>query len=540
MKIVNNKIYLLLLIITITGCSKYLDTKPYSFNTVESLYKTAEDAELGLTGCYSILNTTAVQGTGFGESFAVAMPFMLSAGTDELVTQDGFTNPNYAPFGTADVTSQNETIRNNWFFLYAGINRVNYLLENISQTAVNESRKKEMIGEGHFLRGMLYMYLATTYGGVPVYKSSVQDPAVPRAPLQEVYELVIADLQAAYETLPHRASLSGRANKWSAAGYLAKVYAYLAACKKNNVGQELNFALNSFSWVDADDMYNKLKTVTTDIVSKSGYKLTEHYDYLFRETTRKQQDEESLFTVQGSTSSVNGNYNLWLFWQVPIGSSVAGGGYGWFRPTGELFYKYKEADIRRAHNMTLYLDPLGQTETIEGIKYFIPLPCTDPRNGNFCVGKFRYRDPVTKTISQAWSDGNILLLRYADILLLHAEALYYTGDEPGARALLKEVRQRAAAAPADIAGLTTAYFKTDFKEELLEERSRELCFESWRRIDLVRFGKLEASLAGLSNDKGRWNTIVPVIKTNWKPYKIWFPIPRTEIELSPLEQNPGY
>ncbi|MBC9928973.1 RagB/SusD family nutrient uptake outer membrane protein [Chitinophaga qingshengii] len=539
MRIVVN-ICLLCVVVLTGGCRKYLDTKPYSFNTVENLYKTAADAELGLTGCYSILNTNSIQNTGFGETFAVAMPFMLSAGTDELVAQDGFTNPNYAPFGTADVSSQNETIRNNWFFLFAGINRINYLLEQVPGTPVNENRKKEIIGEGHFLRGLLYMYLAMEYGGVPVYRSSVQDPGVQRASLQEVYELVLADLQEAYQSLPARAGVPGRANKWSAAGYLAKVYAYLAACKKNNVGKELNFKLNSFDWVDAAEMYNKLLTVTTDITANSGYKLTARYDYLFRETTRSAQNEEGLFTVKGSTSSVNGNYNLWLFWQIPIGSNIAGGGYGWFRPTGEQFFRYHAADVRRTHNLTLYLDPIGQTEVVEGTKYFVPLPCTNPKNGNYCVGKFRYRDPATKAISQAWSDGDFLLLRYADILLLRAEALYYAGDETGARQLLNEVRTRAAATPADTALLTTAYFNADFMTELLEERSRELCFESWRRIDLIRFGKLGTALNGLSNDKGSWNTIVPLIKTNWKPYKIWFPIPKTEIELSPLEQNTGY
>ncbi|MEC5143672.1 RagB/SusD family nutrient uptake outer membrane protein [Chitinophaga sp. 212800010-3] len=539
MRIAHN-ICLLSLCVLVSSCKKYLDTKPYSFNTVESLYKTASDAELGLTGCYSILNATSIQGTGFGETFAVAMPFMLNAGTDELLTQDGFTNPNYAPFGTQGITSQNETIRNNWFFLFAGINRVNYLLEQLPGTSVDEARKKQMTGEGHFLRGLLYAYLAMEYGGVPVYTSSVQKPEVQRATLKDVYTQVISDLQFAYQSLPDKAALPGRAGKWSAAGYLAKVYAYLAACKKNNVGQDLNSALNNFSWVDADNMYNQLKTLTTDIVGNSGYKLTAHYDYLFRETTRQAQGEESLFTVRGSTSSVNGNYNLWLFWQIPIGSSLAGGGYGWFRPTGELFFKYNALDIRRTQNLTLQVDPAGNSETIEGLRYFVPLPCTDPRNGNYCVGKFRYRDPATKAISQAWSDGDILLLRYADILLLRAEALYYTGDETGARSLLKQVRARAVADPGNVDILTGAYFNTDFITELLDERSRELCFEGWRRMDLIRFGRLGTALSKLSNDKGRWNTIVPQVQANWKPYRIWFPIPKTEIELSPLEQNQGY
>lgn len=528
------------LVLSAAGCKNYLDTKPYSFNTVENLYKTPQDAEIGLTGCYSILNTTSVQGAGFGETFSVKMPVMLNAGTDELVTQDGFTDPNYAPFGTAEVTSQNETIRNNWFFLFAGINRTNYLLENIDKANVPEPRRRQIIGEARFLRGLLYFYLAMGYGAVPIYNSSVQDAKAPRENLQKVYQFILDDFMNAYQNLPNRADLAGRANKWSSAGYLAKVYTYLASCNTNAVGKTLSFPLNSFDWVNQAEMYQSAKTITEKIITESGYKLTTNYEYLFRETTKQQQSEESLFSVLSKTNSSNGNYNLWLFWQIPIGSAVAGGGYGWFRPTGEMYFKYNELDTRRKNNLTLYVDPQGSRETIGGINYFVPLPCTNPLNGNYCVGKFRYRDPISKSISNgtAWSDADVILLRYADILLLNAEARYYTGDVPGARARLKEVRLRSN--PGSIDALTSAYLKTDFIDELIDERSRELCFEGWRRMDLIRFGKYESSIQALSNNLGSWNSIVPLLKSNIKPYKIWFPIPKTEIELSPIDQNPGY
>ncbi|SDL35382.1 Starch-binding associating with outer membrane [Pedobacter sp. ok626] len=535
-------IYIAIIGLTIlgSGCKDYLDTKPHSFNTVENLYKTPQDAEIGLTGCYSILNAQSIQGTGFGESFTVKMPIMLNAGTDELVTQDGFTDPNYAPFGTAEVSSQNETIRNNWFYLFAGINRSNYLLENINKANVPEPRKQEIIGEARFLRGLLYFYLATFYGGVPVYETSQQDPKAQRDKLESVYQLILSDFNNAYQNLPNRAGIEGRANKWSAAGYLAKVYTYLGSCNENAVGKSLNFPLNSFDWVNKSEMYANAKSITDKIIAESGYKLTKNYSYLFRETTKSQLAEESLFSIQSKTNSANGNYNLWLFWQIPIGSSVAGGGYGWFRPTGELFFKYDNADERRKNNLTLYVDPQGQKENIEGINYFIPLPCIDPLNGNYCVGKFRYRDPISKSISNgtAWSDADVPLLRFADILLLNAEAKYYTGDEAGARSRLKEVRYRSN--PIAIDALTTAYLKANFIDELLDERSRELCFEGWRRIDLIRFGRYESTINSLTDYLGSWNRIVPLLKSNVKPYKIWFPIPKTEIELSPIDQNPKY
>lgn len=465
---------------------------------------------------------------------------MLNGGTDEVILRDGIAEPNWAPFGNGTYTSQNPKLKDNWFVFFAGINRVNYFLEKIDEIEMDPDRKAEMKGEAHFLRGFYYFYLAVEFGALPIFTTSKPDIDSQREPLENVYKLIIEDLSFAYLTLPDRASIPGRANKWSAAGYLTKVYTYLASCKMNNVGEDLNFELNSFAWVDDSEMYNKAKAVSNDIIASSGLKLTKNYDYLFRETTDHWKAEESLFSILGSKSVSNGNYNLMLFWQIPVGVPDAGGGYGQLRPTGELFYKYDSTDIRRTQNITLGLFTDNPTESIEGFTYYIPLPCTDPMDKDLCVGKYRYREATEKNIPNAWSDGDIILLRYADILLLNAEALYFTGDEAGARSRLRQVRARIAKNTEHLDSLTTAYYQSDFLTELLDSRSRELCFEGWRRIDLIRFARMDETIAGLSRDLGYWNTMVPVLKANWKHYKIWFPIPKSDIELSPLVQNPGY
>ncbi len=534
MAVMNKRIIFIFLIAALfSSCvKKFLDTSQYSFITVDNLYKNADNAELGLVGCYSALHNTCFQGE--------AGNLTGNPGTDELLTAESFADVNYSPFGLLGVTSQNQTLRTNWGNLFAAINRTNYLLENVGKANVQEPRLTEMTGEARFLRGLMYMYLAFQFGGVPVYDKSIQDEHAQRQPLNEVYDFIIADLKFAYQNLGDRATIQGRANKWSAAGCLAKVYAYLASCKRNAVGHDLGFTLNSFDWVDENQMTQDLKTVTEDIITNSGYKLTGHYDYLFRETTKSQQDEESLFSVRAAINSASGNHICWVYWQIPVGDITAGGGFGVFRPTGELFYKYDPLDTRRAHNLTLYVNKLSSSEVIDGYNYFNPEPCTDPLRGDYCVGKFRYRDASQKTISSGiyWSDGNFALIRFADILLLNAEALYYSGDEPGARQRLKEVRERSN--PDNIDALTTAYYKSDFPEELLDERSRELCFEGWRRTDLIRFGKFGQSLQALETGTGAYNTVVPRIKENFRAESIWYPIPATEIDLSPLEQNPGY
>jgi len=538
-------IYILFIGILATSlysCSDYLDTQPYSKNTVDKLYTSASGAELGLTGCYSTLNASNIQGVTNG-SFVVDMPMMFNAGTDEVIKSPGLTRLGLSEIAGHTYTSQNSTLRENWFFLFAGVNRTNYLIENIDGIDMDETRKKEIKGEGHFLRGLYYFYLSLSYGALPLYESPNHSEDAQREPIEKVYELIVADLTIAYETLPEISSREGRANKWSAAGFLAKVYTYLGSCKNNNIGADLNFELNSFDWVDANNMYSNAKTITDDIISNSGLRLTEEYNYLFRETTGSWQVEESLFALQGSKSASNGNYNLLLYWQVPTGGATTlGGGYGWLRPTGELFNKYDSLDLRKAHNLVQGYKTSSSIENIEGNDYYIPEPLNAPTNNGYCVGKYRHRVPSTKTIpNKVWSDGDIILLRYADIILLNAEARFFTGDEAGARNKLREIRDRAANdGQLDI--IEAAYYNSNFATELLESRSRELCFEGWRRFDLIRFGKMGEAINNLSIDVGRWNTatVINELQQNWEPYNIWYPIPKTDIELSPIEQNPGY
>ena len=531
---------ILVLTIILTGCTEYLNTQPYSFDTVDKLYQSEEGAELGLTGCYNTLNAETVQGTAWGGSFHAIIPFMLNGGTDEVVTRDGVTDPYYAPYGNYTYSSQSPSLKSNWFVLFAGINRTNYLLEKIDGVEMEEERKAEMKAEAHFLRGFFYFYLSIAYGALPIYKESEQSASAPRESVQEVYQLIIDDLKYAYENLEKVASKPGRADKWSAAGYLAKVYTYLASCKMNNVGADLNFELNSFAWVDANAMYREALKVTNDIIDNSDRLLTENYDYLFRETTGAWQEEESLFSLQGSKSVSNGNYNLLVLWQIPIGAPSAGAGFGLLRPTGEIYHKYHTSDIRRSHNLTQYLQTSNPTENIEGVNYFIPVALNSPLEGGYCVGKYRYRDAAEKDITITRSDGDIILLRYADILFLNAEALYFTGKEQQARERVNEVLTRVAESEYQLETLSDAYYNEDFITELLDSRARELCFEGWRRIDLIRFGKLAEAVNSLDPGSGFWNSIVPELKANWETYKIWFPIPKTEIELSPMLQNPGY
>ena len=530
----------------VSSCSEdFLETVPYSFTSPENFYQTEDDFELAINGCYDVLNAMSVQGLGNVSTWARGLYFMLNGSTDEMITNGSQGGLDYAPWGLASYTSDSQFLRYNWFFWYAGINRANFILEKIEGvTFVDEDRKNEIIGEATFLRGLYHYYLAMLFGAVPTYTTSVQDGTKARQSVEEVYALVIEDLKYAYENLPDRASIQGRANKWSAGGFLVKTYTYLGSSKVNNVGASLNFPLNSFDWVDSDDMYSKALTVSNDIILSSGYELIDEYDYLFRETTRSAQYRETLFAAEASDDPGNYKVHAIINNLIPQGNrNTVGGGYGWQRPLGELYFKYDFAeDLRASHNLTgNFGGPYGE-EDIEGVNYFYPRPLVGtPNTGWYCCGKFRMRDPAEKAIAVWASDINFPLLRFAEILLLNAEAKYYTGDEPGARTVLTTLRDRAAIT--DVNLLNTAYYKTDFVQELLDERSRELCFEGVRKIDLRRFGVTTEVINSLGETAadGFYNTNVPTLKANWAEYKIWFPVPISEIDVNPnLVQNPGW
>ncbi|MBQ4915984.1 RagB/SusD family nutrient uptake outer membrane protein [Maribacter sp. MMG018] len=543
-----NIIAFVLLLGLCSSCEEdFLETAPYSFSSPENFYSNDAEIELAITAGYSVINDASVMGNGNYDTFGRGLLFMLNGGTDESITKEGFGNTDYAPWGLASFNSTNKFLKYNWFYWYAGINRLNLLLENLDGAEMEDETRRETVrAEARFLRGLYHMYLAKMFGAIPTYTESLADPEKARQPLNEVYELIIEDFKYAYENLDHRSSKTGRANKWTAGGFLAELYCYLGSCKKFGVGNDLAFPLNSFDWVDEDDMYAKALVVASDVVDNSGYRLIDQYDYLFRATTSSYQREECLFMAEGSDDISNQRINIWVNNLLPQGNrDLVGGGYGWLRPTGEIYYKYTDGDFRRDHNLVGVIPNNADYEEIDGIRYFIPNSISQLPNptefNSYTQGKFRIQDPKQKTVVNYGTEGSFPLLRFANVLLLKAEAQYFTGNELEARNTISIVRNRALEDGYTLSSLNSAYYNSDFVEELLDERSRELAFECQRRFDLMRFNKFDEAINGLDVSNGRWNSVVAELKSNWSSHKIWFPLPLEQTEINQnLEQNPGY
>jgi len=535
------KISALFLILVFVGCSDFINTTPLSFTSTTNFYRNAQDAELAITGCYGLV------GSSYAVDYRSGLFLIADVGTDEILSNpysipDAQTNMDQFLYGR--VTKNNLNVRNLWARMYSGLYAINTLIQKIDGIDMDANRKSQIIAEAMFLRGWHYMYLGMVFGGVPVYTTLPQNVDQGRNTLQEVLEESIRDFQYAYNNLPgDKIMNSGYATKWAAAGYLSKTYCYLASCKKYEVGKKLNFPLNSFDWVDVDDFYKKADTLTASIIDNSGLKLTSDYRTLFCEGSTEKQKEENLFSLAPSTQKKVG-FGL-MYYLLPAGSF--GGGWGTCRPTQELYSRYDTLYDSRANWVVGGLGMQSTTEVIDKNTYYKPsklhLSNGEAYDGDYCSNKFRLLKTDTK--HEDFYNGYYPLLRLAEIYLLRAEAIgHLNGDEAG-RAILKTLRERALnrLRTTDVTKLQTPYRKADFIKELLDERSRELCFEQQRKFDLVRFNRYESTIKTISTTYGVWNRNgAQQLVNNITDTKIWCPIPEEDEIANPnlKPNNPGY
>lgn len=538
----------------VTGCASFLEEETYSFVSGDDLYTSEDNLELALTGVYDVINAVTIQGTGNQPLWGRGMHYLMMLG-DEIAPAT-INDPHHLVIASCGYNEEAEFVSTAWFALFVGIDRANHIIQKAPGVDMDPIRRGELIAEARMLRGLYRLYQAWLWGEVPLPNEPNSDPTAPREPLSKVYEYIESDLAHAYHTLPDRNSrINGRVNKWTAAGYLVKMYTYLASFKENEVADEIGSSINTFDWVDASACWDKAVTIADDLYQHSGYELITPYYFNFLADTKEFQKRECLMVAQTGVGGQN-EYFLFPYWTGPQGdAALNGGGYGWLRPTGEYADRYVAEDSRKDWNLC---GSIGNNVTeytlINGVKYFSPMALY-ATGSNLCHGKFRQSDPATR-IAQGmptWASNiDFPMLRFADIVLLYAEALYKTGDESTARDLMEEVRARACTDETGkldesaLNAMNSKYYKTGFMEELMDERSRELAAEGWRRLDLIRTGKMTEVISNLQieSEGKQYYYFAPqmeVIKNNYKPYKMWFPIPKRERETNRnLTQNIGY
>lgn len=410
-------------------------------------------------------------------------------------------------FEFSTVNSGNGEISNLWNSYYSAMFNVNNALGKIQTATITDASKKAVDGELKFLRAFLYFDLVRYFGDVVLVTKVLETPdeafGLLRVPQAQVFTQIETDLKDAVASLPDRqpTNQTGRATKGAAATLLGTVY------------------LTQKKYADA--------VTTLNGVLSLGYTLLTNYPDVFDPT--KKNGPESIFEIQYQGGNDLGEQSNFMYVFAPRLSGAAITGYGNVVPAGrniptnDLIKAFETGDAR----FGVSLDTGYRTSA----NVFVPIPYIK-----------KYRHPHTIA---GRTDNNWPVMRYADVLLMLAEAINEaTGPTNGALGYLNQVRARAKLLP--LSGLDKVAFRTS----VLQERRVELAFENHRWFDLKRT-KTPAELVAFMNAHGareKANPTVPRggIAFNALDYvyvdtEVLLPIPAPQILINAqLSQNLGY
>ena len=492
----------------ISSCKKsYLEVDPQGQTTEVLALKDPDAASKLVGGAYNSLYFG-----GFGKT-TVGFLWVLANDVASDDADKGSTPGDFSDLGLIDNFKPNPNIfifNNIWIGHYSGILNANKAIDILGKSSLEATTKNRLMGEARFLRGLYYFNLVRFFGGVPkiitapLATESNSDVLNTRASAADIYKVIIDDFQFGVDNLPlvgDPTTQTGRANKGAAEAYLAKVYMY----QRN---------------------WQKVLDLTTAVINSGKYSLVPNYNYIFREKKVGDQgginNSESIFEVQtGINVGANAVSPLFSNGQ---GARSRGGwddlGFGLNTPTQDLANAYEPGDTRK--NATIiFVQPTlpgnsPGTILFDGFR----IPTKDSVEND----RYSYKPYHSALAESAQLDNNkdtkpknIRLMRYAEVLLMYAEAAAVLGNADGANKL-NLVRSRA-----NLSATTLT------QANVWKERRTELAMEEDRFLDLVR--------------QGRAGT---VLKAHGKPFVNGkhevFPIPQAQIDLSAgrLTQNPGY
>ncbi|QIP14917.1 RagB/SusD family nutrient uptake outer membrane protein [Spirosoma aureum] len=464
----------------LTSCSKqFIEILPVDTVTVDVLYKTDKDYQDAVIGVYGIFQDQYANMYYFGDIRGDDVWDELVKGTAGAV--DNFT-----------LANDDALLINTWRNYYKAITRANALLERISTADASITNKNRHTGEAEFLRALAYFDLVRIFGDVPFVTKSIsidESYKTPREKVDKIYdEIIIKDLLDAEAKLPasYTGPDVGRATKGAAKALLGKVY------------------LTRKDFAKAE---TKLQEVTT-----MGYALLPNWADLW-DYSKNEHHSEYIFDIEyeqglGGEGSIYTNRFTPKVTSMIAFYGIAGSVDDQNTPHQVLFDLFEAKDKRK--------DITASRGYTDGTGKFIPILIS---SNNMSAYTRKYIARIT-TANDSPADWKVI--RYADVLLMYAEALNENGKTSSALPLLNQIRTRAGVDP--YATLTQA----QMRDKIALERRMELAFEGHRWFDLVRTGQAYTVMQ----------------KYGMKPHNTLWPIPFAQIQLvnnrAIFPQNPGY
>lgn len=410
--------------IALTGCDDFLVETPKTSIEKEGVYNSLSSAKAALAGCYASM--AGYNYTGFNYFHVLNV----TSGMGVSIKANGVN------LTTMNILPTDVNMTNAYNGMYETIRVANDIIDGMVESKItNEAEKNRITGEACFMRGLTYFNLVRMFGKVSLVTKPVTNYAeaqVPRTEVSKVYEQIISDLDAAYDMLPLPANkVEGHPHKYAAQALLAKVY--------------LTMAGND----ETSEYWQKAYDAALDVYQNGQYKLVRPYEKLFGSPNKN--NEESIFEIQFSASVNSGRTTETTF---PVGhplmSNIATQGKSWgkTRPTQLAFHQFEEGDPRREASF-VYGQYTNIFESNANKKTVLLFPTTKKDGTNnkmtykqgdseYAAWK-KYYDP---TMTATASNANFVFYRYADLLLVLAEAANEIGSTDAAT-YLNEVLDRA-------------------------------------------------------------------------------------------------
>jgi len=469
-----------------TGCEKFLNVNPPFTQDAENYFQTPADYEMALTGAYDLLQSTFMN-VWIGE-----------IASDNTIAGGESVNDSQGLHQLDDMThgGVNNELRSVMRWMYSGITRCNFIMEN--KDNIDFTGKDKIIAEAKFLRAFYYFELVKFFGDVPLVIDqrigAEEVTQIERAPKADVYAQIESDLTSAITDLDLISLIKGRASKGAAQSLLGKVYLY-------------------------QNKFSEAATAFDEVINSGAYALINDYSQLF--SVASENNSETVFDVE-YTGAEGGGYGCLVCLEGNAGPGfqgirqyvgpVYGDGNSYNLPTQNLYDAFSSFDGRRDVTILDIEAFIAEQDNPDLISYAIG---AGGHTGYYNNKYIKRQGEIGLPDNDLTSPVNYRVIRYADVLLMAAEAHFQTGNSSAAQGYVNQIRVRAGVQPFPISSI----------EDIYNERRLELACEGHRFFDLVRTGQAEQHIDGF------------VVGTHEL-----FPIPQLEIDLAGgnWSQNPGY
>jgi hypothetical protein len=471
------------------GCSKFLDKKPMGVESSATFFKTENQAIEAVTAVYDV--------TGWRYSQEIFEWFIGDICSDDA--EKGGENaadwPEAQQLKDFRATAGNQISYYRWKEFYQGIYRANLVITNVAkpECVMDEALKARLVGEAKFLRGYFYFQLVKTFGAVPLITTLLtpNEYCQPKATMEKCWEQIETDLSEAAAVLPEKSAYAssdmGRATRGAANALLAK--AYIFQSKWSNALSRASMVIDSKEY-DLEPKYSDIFKLSHENGIESVYEIQHVYVATSLYGDENEGQETSIY--QGSRKSTGFT------------------GWGFDCPTQDFVNEFEMGDPRLKETVIFDGDRIGEGTAWEQ-KADNSMSPTKMAAKKYIL---EYQ-PVAPDISN--SPANWRAIRFADVLLFHAEAANEIGDTASALKSLNRVRQRVSMIP------VTTIDKDTLRQAIWHERRVELGLEGHRFFDLVRQGKAAEVLGKNGFIKGQHEYI---------------PIPQLELDVcDKLKQN---